>query len=566
MNTYKLILIFLALATISCNAVVDEQPLEESVLTDYQGISICVSEATTRTALDPDDMASVEWLTDDCIYLWAKEDGATSYSFSEAEFKQKYFFETYSHAVFTADVTTMSAGTYSYFGVYPKPTGVSGSEVTFALPGEQSGLYDGELDIMVASPVTGGALGGTPDGDLALSFSHMTHALRINIPDGRNLFEQGVRTLEVTFPSDVVGNFSFDAASSAPTTSTSLSGGSSVVTLNFEEELNEGDQYAWIFIAPCELDGTLSFRAYDNNGYKSEEISTTINKTMEAGSVTPITLTVPEATPVTTLEMTIKNNYLGEEIETMTVTAPSGALFANGSSTVELPYSADGVYSVGYYTDDYDAAFKAGSISITYESENAIVSGDAISLSGITENTTNSFSSDVPYLFVEDFSGVTSTGSYDDFEDLIVYPTVPGLDYWSGRIFYYNKNSYVALKAYCLIWAHYYALLSLDLSGLTGLKSGKTVSLSINFYADWKQNKFSKMNLLVYNDDDDDNSVSITMSNNDSASSITTPRSVTLDDCTSESVISWKTNASSGTIVSSYDYVYMDNIKISIAN
>ncbi len=418
MNTHKLFLILLALASLSCNAVVDEQSLEESPLIEYEGISICVSEATTRTAIDPDDMESVEWLSDDCIYLWAQDTEAETYSFEAAEFKQKYFHESYSQAVFIADVDPMSSGTYTYFGVYPKPTSVSGSQVSYTLSSEQSGLYDGELDIMVANPITGGALSEIPDVDLALSFSHLTHAVRINIPDNRNLFGQGVKQLEVTFPGDVVGDLLFDAASNAPTPS--LSNGSSVVTLNFEEELNEGDQYAWIFIAPCKLDGTLSFRAYDNAGQMSEIISVSISKEMEAGRITPITLTVPSMLTKSYLNFTIGNNNLGEDVETITITAPSEALFDNGLSSVTLPISDNNEYSVSYNTADYGAKFKAGSITVSFESENAIVSCDPISLSEVVENNivANLYACDVPYLMSNDFSSVNQ-----DFE----YYTDPGL-------------------------------------------------------------------------------------------------------------------------------------------
>ncbi len=567
MNSYKLILIFLALTSMACNTSTEESQYEELPLTEYEGISICVSDATTRTTINTDDMKSVEWLTDDCIYLWAQASGAATYSLAGAEFKQKYFHETYSQAVFTAEVDPMDSGTYTYFGVYPKPTSVSGSVVSYTLSSEQSGLYDGDMDIMVASPVTGDALSETPDEDLALSFSHLTHAVRINIPDGRNLFGQGVKQLEVTFPGEVVGDFSLDAAYDSSIAT--LSNGSKVVTLTFEEELDEGD-YAWIFIAPCDLSGTLSFLAYNNYGYKSESISVDINKTMKAGSVTPITLTAPEAIPATTLELTIKNNYLGEEIETMTITAPSGALFTDGSSSVVLPYSADGVYSVGYYTNDYDAKFKAGSLSITYESESAIVSGDAISLSGITENTINSFSCDVPYLYYTDFSTISSTDSTETSTS-----SISGLTGWVGG----NRSAWwsgkcVAVRSYSNLFGPYDSRMNSATFESFGLKSGVSVDVLVMFNSDWCKNKSSSMNLIIGRaasgdteaGDTINGSSTIPMSNvSVTQSSTFTYREATIEGCESSHRIVWESDGTNGDYFN-YDPVYIDNVKVQIAN
>ncbi len=568
MNLYKYITIIIALTFTACNTLIDdEQFTDESPLLEYQGVSIGVSQASTRTALDPDDMASVEWLSDDCIYLWAK-DAAGSYTFSQAEFKQKYFFETYSHAVFTSLLDPMSEGTYDYFGVYPKPASVSGSVATYELSSEQSGLYDGELDIMAASPVSGGALGETPTDDLALSFSHMTHALRINIPEDRNLFGQGVRTLEVTFPGDVVGNLSFDAASSTPTPT--LSSGSSVVTLSFEEALDEGD-YAWIFIAPGDLSGTLSFRAYGDNGYKSAIISVSIDKTMEAGKITPITLTVPDNAAETVLNLSVKNNYLGEDIESMTITAPSGAQFVGGATEVTLPYDSVNGCSVSYYADDYGDLFNAGSLSITYESEHAIVSGTtALSGVGIVADTTNSVPCDVPYLFEEDFSTISSSGSTETSTS-----TIPGLTGWVGgdRSAWWSGKC-VDVRSYSNFLGPFDSRMNSATFESFGLKSSASVSVLVMFDSDWCKNESSSMSLTVgrasSGNTDAGDTISASSSVSMTSASVTesstfTNRKVTISGCESSHRIVWETNGKNGDWFN-YDHVYIDNVKVQIAN
>lgn len=553
----------------ACNTIYDDGAIGGSPENGSKSVAIAISQnQSTKTAINADDMATVEWIESDCIYLWAQASGASDYVIDGVEFKYKYYHSTYADAAFTAEVNSQTEDQYSYFGVYPKPESVNGSEVSYSLPATQSGVYDGELDIMSANPILAGALQSEPLDDATLNFTHLTHAIRINIPEGRNLFGKGVKSLKITFPDNVTGDFVFDAA--VADAACVLSGNeSSVVTLDFEQEIDEGD-YAWLFIAPTTLVGELSFIAYDSDGYSSNSISVNIDKTMEAGKITPITLTVPTSNrQKATLSFSIIENNLGEDIESVTLTAPAGALFANGLSTETVTCSAEGEFSVEYYADTYGDIFSAGSISLAFESESAIVDGGEVSLSGIVVgDEINSLTCRVPYLYATDFSEITEDGSID-----VSTSTIDGLSGWvAGNRSAWWAGKCVAVRSYSNFGGPYDSRITSATLDTYGLKSGANVTLKLLFDSDWDKNKSSSMSLSVGRSTS--TSVGGTISGGESVSlsslsssinqnSTFTSREVTITECESTHRIAWESDGKNGTIFN-YDYVYIDNVYIQI--
>lgn len=93
------------------------------------------------------------------------------------------------------------------------------------------------------------------------------------------------------------------------------------------------------------------------------------------------------------------------------------------------------------------------------------------------------------------------------------------------------------------------------------------------FNGDWKKNKSSSMNLIVGRttgvnlNDAINSSTSISLNDNSSASTTNIPTShtVRIGDFTNAQFIAWKTAGKNGTMFN-YDDVYLDNIKVSIAN
>ena len=88
--------------------------------------------------------------------------------------------------------------------VYPVPASVSGTQVTYRLrPLTQHGTYDGACDIMHAATRAPRST-RTPTSPCRSTLRHPCHAVRIEIPAGRNLLGRPVKTpLEITFPRPV---------------------------------------------------------------------------------------------------------------------------------------------------------------------------------------------------------------------------------------------------------------------------------------------------------------------------------------------------------------------------
>ena len=126
--------------------------------------------------------------------------------------------------------------------------------------------------------------------------------MRIQIPEGRNLWGVGVRKLRVEFPRDVVGTMTADMA--APTAPPVLTEGSATVTAVLSEPLHESEEdspdgaYVWLFLCPGQVSGTVRFTAYDANGYQSGSLEVEMDRMLEAGRITPVNLTVPQELPV----------------------------------------------------------------------------------------------------------------------------------------------------------------------------------------------------------------------------------------------------------------------------
>ncbi len=570
MQRIQYILICLILLTfISCESY---DQMDGNVASD--SVEVCIGAGqgvSTRTSIESDE-ATVNWTSDDKLAVWAVGNTSGSTVMNGQVFQIKYFSTSISSAVFAANISSMDdTQSYTYRGLYPSSASNDGSTVNYTLPSTQSGEYDASLDYRVALPTVAGALTGASTDDVTLNFEALTHLLKITIPENENLAGVPVKRLYLDFPAAVVGAVSCNFTSS--TLTPTLSNGSSSITIELSDDdmIDAGDgRSLWVFINPTSgVSGDLVISAMSANNYLTQDYTITLsNHTFSAGHVTPINTRIEEEYPTTTIQFSIGENYLGEDVEEVTLTAPSGVVFnESGSNVATFAVNSSNLYSASYITEFYDASMRVGDTSVSFESANAIKSGDVISSSNIVANEVNSFSRDVPYLFEEYFSSVSSTGSYDWVEEdsSVADSSIPGLSYWRGSIFYYWSKTSVAVRAYYSWWANN-GILILSLDGLTGLKEGKSVSVEIEFYADWKQNKFSTMYLSVYNSAD---SESIKMSSNSSASysSITTKRTVVLDGCTSTSELSWETNASSGSgFTYGYDYIYMDNIKISISN
>lgn len=337
-------------------------------------------------------------------------------------------------ALFSGKVE-QTPGDYTYYGVYPVPQSVSGTKVTYSLPSVQDGTYGlpdidirdqnshasyrGNLDYMIAVPSTGGALVDDA-GQPSFSFVHKCHIMRVQVPVGRNKWGENVTKLRVEFPSAVAGTMTMDMAD--PYGTPVLSNGSNTIIAELRNPLTESleddeyGNYVWLFLCPGQVTGTVRFTAYDSNNYQAGSLSVQLDKTLAPGRITPVNLTVPDELPVTWIDFSIDGNNLGEEPRSFTVVAPEGAKFRNGDNTKMFNVNAENKYSLGFY-NEYDGIangelIKSKGLTIIYDSDNAIVSETRKFNFNI--NAISNVSLTVPYLFFEDFSGVSSFNYYDD--------------------------------------------------------------------------------------------------------------------------------------------------------
>ncbi|MEG1405528.1 MAG: fimbrillin family protein, partial [Alistipes sp.] len=468
---------------------VDDQPTP----TGTMEVVIGGTQASTRTSLD-DDGKTICWSNSDKIAVWAKS--GSNYLFAAQPFALYTFNGISSSANFSATITPMPQGTYIYYAVYPQPTTVNGTTITCTVPDTQNGAYSGTQDVLVAT-LTGAALDKRPREELMLNFRHLLHMIRIDIPAGRNLSGEPVKRLEITFPTEVTGSASFDVT--APEQTLTFTGGSRTLTLDFAGAGLTDTQglCAYAFVRPGTVNGQVSFRAYNAKGIQSKLIATTLNKTMAAGRVTPIALTIPTQREMTLLDFTVATNNLGEELTDIALTAPDGIRFvtpfsATGVATTTATRDANNRFTARLYTDEHPAATIAGkTLGISYESTNALLTDRTITLPTLTPTQGRAnVPMTVPYLFEEDFSKVTSSFEKNtifagsdalnpDPEALDTY----GLKGWTGgRV---GASAGISLRICSRVESGGWIVNSrpgrVDTTPLSGIKAGKTPKVSVSY-------------------------------------------------------------------------------------
>ena len=215
----------------------------------------------------------------------------------------------------------------------------------------------------------------------------------------------------------------------------------------------------------------------------------------------------------------MNSNNLGENLTKITFSAESGCNFGDGASNTYV-YESGSELQLGEiikfkFEEDEDAymAFSGKSVTVTYESENAIVS-EVVTMPAITGRGKTSVSMNVPYLLFEDFSCVYKEGesygnnSYSDSEREQPGSSLDGCmshtgwnaaRYWTtGNCMRINsRHQEVSVKI------PFVGTLSfasnhhgrLDSCPLSGIKSGKTVKLLVTFDAGGNTNSGSSLGI-----------------------------------------------------------------------
>ena len=555
------------------------------------------SDPATKTFIGGDQLNRVYWSERDTISLYWNTSGNSGSLSGE----QRFYCYQYapSQSTFAAQMEALTEGSYDYYAAFPQPASVEGTRATYRLPAEQDGTYDGQsggpkasytgnLDFMVAEPLIAQP-GLSGEQTLTMHFVHQCHVMRIQVPTGRNQWGVAIRKLRVEFPAAVVGDMTVDLAD--PNAAPTLTSGGNVVTAvlpqafgESEEDASEG-RYVWLFLCPGTITGEMRFTAYDENGYQSHSLSVPIDKTLEKGRITPINLTIPDELPVTWIDFSIVGNNLGEEPQSFTVTAPEGATFRNGTNTQTFTVNDQNLYSLGFYNEydgiDNGSAMRSGPMTITYDSEHALVS-DKQTLTAFTVEGHTPVSLTVPYLLYEDFSEASEANGENVTEGLDPY----NLSGWSGSNYRISGGTAIRLSMYAGTISAFGAgdmkYGRLD-SPYLSLKEGAEVRLSVLFdvggtsttginstlYALYSFGKDSRMGAIDWEYAIESEMIKEQDPGTD-GSYTNLPRHISQTlYATSKDRLSWRSyyradRGTFGSITAKTVYVYLDNIRVSI--
>ena len=426
MKLYLTIGLFILLFSCSKTGHDDKQDNQD----DFVSISAAPS-ADTKLVIDPTDMKSVSWEQDDLIYIWANIDGGSEFTLTEQPFFIRELLHENKLGVFSSVLSTpMAIGKYTYYSTFPKPSSTDGLNVTHKISQIQDGAYSDTKDIMATMPLVSSELAPAQSIYKKLHFKHLTHLLKIEISADRNLFKDPIQSLVIKFPENVVGDYVVDLAD--PFAPVNLLNAYSNVRIDFPTPIMS-QTVVWVYIAPTTIKGEIHFGAIGDGTGGTNLISVNIDKTFEAGKVTPIKLTIPPKTEPKKINLKVAVNNLGEDITKVTATAPGDALFSNGKNVQAFELGTDGYLSIQYYDELFLDEFKKGDIKLVYESKSVLLSGYSINLNNLTPDEKNNyFKEDLvfPYLLEQDFSEVLDKNNSENVN--ASWLTDFGLSGWSG--------------------------------------------------------------------------------------------------------------------------------------
>lgn len=470
-------------ASVACQRSSDyaeHNPADETI---EASIGLDIADAT-RTTLADDGMTT-QWSAGDNIALWARN-AAGSYTIEGSRFSLRHFSPDYSTALFTGRVETMESGTYDYFMIYPVPTAVDGTLATYDIPSVQSGAYDAKCDVMISSPVTAEELSATHTTRMSAMMHHMMHAVKITIPDDRNLFGEPFTRLEMTFPYPVTGRITYDVAD--PDAAPTVSDTSNMLVIENSDGFDAGDTL-WAFVLPSTslVDGQVSYMVRNESRY-SESVAYDISIPMQPGRVTPIKMTIPSIFKYTSIEFTVTANNLGENYDRLTVYDASGAQVAS------FPRNDTGVYKMEYYGDFDRTDWSGTDFTLSFDSAHALVNA-TVAMGTITPYSQHRFETAVPYLFEETFdsigdftAGQDNPGGGSHGNTNASELNGNGLVGWSGVNVGLGgsngKNIRICCRTECTIFNIKYRYHGrLDSPRLKALKSAVDVEVSIDYGA-----------------------------------------------------------------------------------
>lgn len=387
-------------------------------------VGFCTGDASTRTMMNPDGLTA-SWEKGDRIAVWAKN-SAGEYTLNNTLFS--VYGVDGARAFFTATIdASMPENRYTYYAVYPAPESFSGTKATFTIPSVQDGRVGGGADIMIAAPVLHGPLDEVKElsdyTKLGMSMEHILHQFRLYLPENCGL-EAGERIEKIVldFPKPIVGKITADF--SDPYAAPELSDGGSSIILKLSESLEvsstEKRNYAMASILPISFDASDTFNI---KVYSTTKIGTSgpINlggRTFAAGHSTPVRILLSDVRDYARVRFTVSGNNLGENANAVRLTAPEGCVWGDGSTVYEYrpehEITTGESFEIVFEDTDAYKAFSDKDITVTFDTEH-VDATQTVRMPNLTTLNFAEISAGLPYLLYEDFSGVESFNSGDNY-------------------------------------------------------------------------------------------------------------------------------------------------------
>ena len=386
-------------------------------------VGIQAGDVSTRTQIQENGLSTV-WTEGDKLSVWAVG------SSGEAVLSNQVFTAYGTDAgrgFFTSELASqMPEDTYIYYCTYPAPSSIEGNTAVFNVPAIQDGKVTSGADVLVATPVTHGALAPLPEIEdhsaMKLKMNHMMHQFRFFVPqDDEHLQGAEITRMVLTFPEPVVGQVQLNI--SDPEQNAVLSAGYREVTLNLADPLAKDKQnLACVAFVPTKFSDGQSLQVQAFTADKIVQIAPIDLRAKEClpGHSTPVRLAIDGLIDFPwQMIFKVAANNLGEDINSVILEAPQGCTWPATNSNI-FTYTPGSKIKVGdefvvrFNSEEQYHSFSGKNINVKYDTDHALMSQNLVLPDNSTVDKSN-ISLTVPYLFFEDFSTLKAyDGDYND--------------------------------------------------------------------------------------------------------------------------------------------------------
>ena len=488
-DIFSLLVVVLTFTYTACSKIESQELAPSSVK-----VGFALQESGTKTVLDP-LTGLFSWEDADKVSLWA-ESASGDEVLSAQPFSLQARSPRGSLAYFSSVLSSaMPQGSYTYRMTYPAALSYSDGVALFSLPSTQDGLSSGGASIMLSDAIIGPELNPLDntspiDQSTLLDFRlhHLLHYLRFYIPQGCNILGEDIEKIVYSMPEGISGDVKVNIKDG----SSSIENAVSTQTLLLSQPIGEQEFVSAAIFPPSRTYGQedkLNIRIFSRNHYSDLEPISLAGRNFAAGHITSVALRPQSLGSVYRVILSLDSNNLGEDVQKITLTFPS-AITWEGVSYSSMEFTKEDLSVIGI-GDSFElrtieqsefAALPGQKVTVSYESENAIVS-EEITLSAEFGSTVMEVSLNCPYLLFEDFScigadfnsGDNHSASNTGIKDPYYIPSGWSVARAGGsagtavRLAAHRETGLNNMPSRC------------DSPLLSGLKDGSTVKLSLSF-------------------------------------------------------------------------------------